>query len=86
MNRIVCCPLAAVALLGLSLGAAAQDDETLRHECQRVAESHGVSSDQMDAWIKRCVDNASRLRSERERRQAVPEGGETAPANPHRGW
>ncbi len=85
MNRIVCYPLAAAALLGMSLSAAAQDDETLRHECQRVAESHGVSSEQMDAWVKRCSENAIRLRNEREQRGATEGGSAAPPANPHRG-
>lgn len=82
MNRIVCYPLAAAVLLGFSLSAAAQSDETLRTECQRVAESHGVSPEQMDAWVKRCVENASRLRDEREKR-AAEDGSAARPANPH---
>ena len=86
MNRITAYSFAVAALLGLSLNAAAQDDETLRHECQRVAESHGVSSDQMTAWIKRCVDNASRLRSEREQKQVAPESGAAPSDHPHRSW
>lgn len=79
MNRTVLRPLALSLLLAISGAAAGDEKEALRDECRRVAEGHGVSTEQMDAWIGRCVENASRIRGEMKRDRPPQE------APPHQG-
>ena len=56
--------------------AAADEDEALQSECRSVAQTHGVAAEQLDAWVKRCVDNARMLRGEmtRDRQESAPHG------------
>lgn len=64
MNRTALGPLALALLLTASWSVMADETDALREECRTVAEGHGVSGEQLDSWIQRCIENTSKIRKE----------------------
>lgn len=82
MNRYLRARLAVALIVAFALPHAAtagEEEKTLREQCRSVAEGHGVQADSMDSWIERCVENATRIRKEREAERHVAPNPHGAP-------
>ncbi len=53
--------VAVTLLFSLSPLALADDKPTIESECKAIAESHGVTGEKLDDWMKRCVERTKEM-------------------------
>lgn len=53
--------VAVLLLFTLSPLALADDKPTIESECKAIAESHGVTGEKLDDWMKRCVERTKEM-------------------------
>jgi len=58
--------VAVMLLFMLSPLALADDKPTIESECKAIAESHGVTAEKLDDWMKRCVERTREMQHKME--------------------
>ena len=66
----------ALLLAGAACQAIADEARSVEDQCRAIAQRHGVSQENLEAWVKRCVEKTGQMRGEK------ATGQDTAPAKP----
>ncbi|MBK8163467.1 MAG: hypothetical protein IPK65_10090 [Gammaproteobacteria bacterium] len=61
---------AVTMLFALSSPAFADDKPTIESECRAIAESHGVTGEKLDDWMKRCVERTKEMQHKMDEKDA----------------